>query len=69
MIELRWVERKVKCDAGENGDGLAVRYERSLQIRYDISATQGVHFINPEDRMSPWQDVPTAVERAREGAE
>ena len=53
MIELRWLSRAV----GRDAQGFYL-FERTLQYRVDISAGQGVHYVNKDDRMSPWQDVP-----------
>jgi len=59
VIELRWVEHFRPTVSEEIGV-----MEKTLQIRYDISHTQGIWYTNPEDRMSPWQDVPTVKEES-----
>ena len=66
MIELRWVKRTRLLGMMKDGIGYTT-IDKVLQFRVDISATQGVHFVNKDDRMSPWQDVPEVDEPSPTG--
>jgi hypothetical protein len=62
MIEMRWVEREVEVykEFALGHGWVEHKIERILQYRQTLETD--IYFADPDNRMTPWTDVPVVKE-------